>query len=70
MKAIEASNEKNHEVQPSSLQKGSDVNEKTIESNSQENLLVRSDHQLQKQDSINEGWHTQSNYFRELCFSP
>ncbi|XP_075656103.1 uncharacterized protein LOC142626193 [Castanea sativa] len=54
VKAIEASNEENHEVQPSSLQKGSDVHEKTIESNSQENLLVRSDHQLQKQDSINE----------------
>nr|XP_023886963.1 uncharacterized protein LOC111999078 [Quercus suber] len=54
VKAIEASNEENHEVQPSSLQKGSDVHEKTIESNFQENLLVRSDHQLQKQDSINE----------------
>lgn len=55
MKAIEASNEENHEVQPSSLQKGSDVHEKTIESNFKETLLVRSDHQLQKQDSINEG---------------
>ncbi|KAK9992734.1 hypothetical protein SO802_027719 [Lithocarpus litseifolius] len=54
VKAIEASNEENHEVQPSSLQKGSDAHEKTIESNFQENLLVRSDHQLQKQDSINE----------------
>jgi hypothetical protein len=60
MKSIETSSE-DSEVKPSSWKKDSDVNEKTIESNFEVNLLERSDHQLQKQDSINEGQHTQSN---------
>lgn len=53
MKSIETSSE-DSEVKPSSWKKDSDVNEKTIESNFEVNLLERSDHQLQKQDSINE----------------
>lgn len=54
MNSIETSSE-DSEVKPSSWQKDSDVNEKTIESNFEVNLLERSDHQLQKQDFINEG---------------
>jgi hypothetical protein len=54
VKSIGASDEEN-EIKEASSPKDSEVHEKPIDSNLEENLLGTSDHQLEKQTSISEG---------------
>lgn len=61
-KSIDASGEHN-EIEQAPSPNYSEVHEKPIESNLEENLLGTSHRQLEKQAPISEGQHSQSNNF-------